>query len=251
MIFEFHDKKGQKLHDEFKEWRIAHFDDGFFLAFKDKRHASLHSSHCRSKSGGDGNWDGFFGTGTEPPSSLTKKRKVCSNYQVELLSWADMEGIVVIPCVHCLDQPPTTIRTKTILYAASQSATNELDSIASAKEVAQAVEGIAREITVTTRSRSDLLRRAALEKAKGVCEACGTDYSRLLGGLGKRVLQVHHRQQLSFAEEPKVNGIEDVAVVCANCHLIIHTDILNAMPVEELRRRLRIGEESKIVQLKR
>ncbi|MDP1679394.1 MAG: hypothetical protein Q8L02_04635, partial [Candidatus Nitrotoga sp.] len=136
-------------------------------------------------------------------------------------------------------------------YAASQSATNELDSIASAKEVAQAVEGIAREITVTTRSRSDLLRRAALEKAKGVCEACGTDYSRLLGGLGKRVLQVHHRQQLSFAEEPKVNGIEDVAVVCANCHLIIHTDILNAMPVEELRRRLRIGEESKIVQLKR
>lgn len=113
----------------------------------------------------------------------------------------------------------------------------------SANEVAQAVEGIAREITVITRSRSDTLRRAALEKAKGVCEACGTDYSAILGGLGKRVLQVHHRQQLSLADEPKVNGIEDVAVVCANCHLIIHADMSNAMPVDELKRRLLVGDE--------
>lgn len=154
-----------------------------------------------------------------------------------------MEGIVVTPCVHCFDHPPTTIRTKTILYAANQSATNEFNGVASAKEVAQAVEGIAREITVATRSRSDTLRRAALDKAKGVCEACGTDFSDLLGGLGKRVLQVHHRQQLSLTDEPKVNGIEDVAVVCANCHLIIHADMSTAMPVEELRRRLLIGDE--------
>lgn len=243
MIFDFHDKKGKILHDEFKVWRTAHFFDGFFLAFKDKRHASLHSSECRDRSAGDMNWDGFFDASTEPQSSLTKKRKVCSNDQVELLSWADMEGIAVTPCVHCLDQALTNIRTKAISYAVSQSATNESGSMPSAKEVAQAVEGIAREITVTTRSRSDTLRRAALENAKGVCEACGTDYSGLLGGLGKRVLQVHHRQQLSLSDEPKVNGIEDVAVVCANCHLIIHADMSNAMPVEELRRRLLIGDE--------
>ncbi len=230
MIVEFQDKKGQTLRDEFREWRLTHYDEGFFLAFKDSRRVRLHASHCRARS--DGNWDGLFGTGSEPPASLTKKRKVCSTDQVELLSWADAQGIEVAFCTQCLEQPPAIDRTETILYAP-----------VSAKEVARAVEGIAREITVTARTRSDALRRAALKNAKGVCEACGTDYSKLLGGLGERVLQVHHRQQLALADEPKVNGIEDVAVVCANCHLMIHADMSNALPVEELRRRLLILNE--------
>lgn len=243
MIVEFHDKKDQVLHHEFKEWGLAHFYDGLFLAFKDRRSASLHTSYCRGRSGGGSNWDGFFGIGSEPPVSLTKNRKVCSTDQIELLSWADVQGIEVFPCARCLDQPPITIRTRTISYAPSKNVTNESGKVVSAKEVARAVEGIAREIKVTARSRSDALRRAALKSAEGVCEACGTDYSKLLGGLGERVLQVHHRQQLSLADESTVIGIEDVAVVCANCHLMIHADISNAIPVEELRRRLLIRNE--------
>lgn len=106
MIVEFHDKKSQVLNDEFIEWRHSHFEDGFFLAFKDNHHASLHSSNCRHKSGGDIYWDGLFGKGTEYPSSLTKKRKVCSTNQGELLSLADREGVAVTTCAHCLNQTP-------------------------------------------------------------------------------------------------------------------------------------------------
>ncbi|MDP1610891.1 MAG: hypothetical protein Q8M11_07510 [Sulfuritalea sp.] len=106
------------------------------------------------------------------------------------------------------------------------------------KRINQAIEGIARETTITIRSRSEPLRRAALERANGICEACGTDYSRLAGGLGKRVLQVHHRRQLALADEPATNGLDDLAVVCANCHLMIHADVSNAMSVEELSQRL-------------
>lgn len=102
-----------------------------------------------------------------------------------------------------------------------------------------AVEGILRETMVITKSRNGTLRRAALEKAHGGCAACGVDYSLILDGLGQRVLQVHHRQQLALADAPQVNGIEDLAVVCANCHQMIHADMANAMPVEELRERLR------------
>lgn len=232
MIAEFHDKKGQNHHDKFCEWRFAHFDDGFFLALKDSRRAQLHASHCRSRAGGGVNWDNFFGTPIKPPPSLTKKRKACSSDQAELLFWAEAKGIEVVSCTQCLDQPPTATHTDAITSAP-----------ASAKEAARAVEGIAREITVTARTRSNALRRAALKKAKGVCEACGTNYSKLLGGLGERVLQVHHSQQLALADEPKVNGIEDVAVVCANCHLMIHADMSNALPVEELRRRLLASNE--------
>ncbi len=60
----------------------------------------------------------------------------------------------------------------------------------------------------------------------------------MLDGLGQRVLQVHHKHQLALLDEPKVNGIDDLAVVCANCHQLIHADMARAMPVEELRKRL-------------
>lgn len=97
------------------------------------------------------------------------------------------------------------------------------------------VEGIAREAKVVTRSRSRKLRRSAMERSKGVCEACGTDYSKLFGGKGLRVLQVHHREQLALQDLPRLTSPDELAVVCANCHTMIHSDPLRAMPVEALR----------------
>ncbi len=84
------------------------------------------------------------------------------------------------------------------------------------------------------------IRRAALEKAHGVCAVCGTDYSLVLDGLGLHVLQVHHRKQGTQA-----NTIEDLAIVCANCHQMIHSDKTNAMPVEELRKRLQASSRKR------
>jgi hypothetical protein len=97
------------------------------------------------------------------------------------------------------------------------------------------LEGIAREVTGIVRSRSRRLRDLALKRADGRCEACGTDFSALLGGQGRHVLQVHHRQQLALQDMPKVMSPDDLAVVCANCHAMIHMDQLNAMSVEALR----------------
>ena len=97
------------------------------------------------------------------------------------------------------------------------------------------IEGIAREMTVLSRSRSRELRMLALERACGVCEACCVDFSSLLSGLGARALQVHHRHQLALQDEPVFNRVADVAVVCANCHAMIHADPVNALSVEQLR----------------
>lgn len=97
------------------------------------------------------------------------------------------------------------------------------------------IEGIAREVTVIARSRSRRLRDLALKRSRGVCEACGTDFSTLLGGKGLHALQVHHRLQLALQESPKLTSPDDLAVICANCHAIIHADRLSAMRVEALR----------------
>lgn len=102
-------------------------------------------------------------------------------------------------------------------------------------QVGQILEGIARERTVISRSRSQKLRQSALERSKGICEACGIDFSLLFDGKGQRVLQVHHKQQLALQNVPKLTSPDDLAVVCANCHVIIHSDSDHAMPVHILR----------------
>jgi hypothetical protein len=83
--------------------------------------------------------------------------------------------------------------------------------------------------------RSRRLRDLAFRLAKGVCCVCGHDFSKFLGGRGVRVLQVHHRKQLSTRDAPSVTTVEDLAVVCANCHMLLHLNPAEALSVEELR----------------
>ncbi len=101
-----------------------------------------------------------------------------------------------------------------------------------------AMEGTETEIRISRRGRSRLLRDDAIDKSRGVCEVCNRDFSKLFSGAGCRVLQVHHRRQLSALVAPRINKSEDLAVVCANCHSLIHLDPKRAMRVGILRRKL-------------
>lgn len=103
----------------------------------------------------------------------------------------------------------------------------------------RATEGIRREVTQYVRGRSGKLRQAALANANGICEGCGKNFRKLLDGDGVRVLQVHHREQLSVLTAPTVNTVRDLAVVCANCHMLIHSDSKNALKVENLQQMLK------------
>ncbi len=86
----------------------------------------------------------------------------------------------------------------------------------------------------TNRSRSDALRHEKLRRVGGICEACKTDYSHWRGVDGSRVLTVHHRQQISATDEPRESSIDDLAVLCANCHMLVHADPRQALAVEQL-----------------
>lgn len=97
------------------------------------------------------------------------------------------------------------------------------------------IEGARTEATVYRRGRSRKLRDTALMQSNGICEVCDVDFSGILGGLGVRVLQVHHRHQLSAYDEPSLTRLEDLAVVCANCHALIHTNPKVALSVGDLR----------------
>jgi 5-methylcytosine-specific restriction protein A len=79
-------------------------------------------------------------------------------------------------------------------------------------------------------------REAALRKKKllasliendGVlrCEVpgCGFDFKARYGKLGEGYAHVHHKQPLADApSEGTKTSLKDLAVVCANCHAMIH-----------------------------
>src|SRR5690606_6309022 len=55
------------------------------------------------------------------------------------------------------------------------------------------------------------------------CEVCGFDFKQTYGELGDQFIEAHHRQPLS--ELPDEGGeaqIHDLAMVCANCHRMLH-----------------------------
>jgi len=105
-----------------------------------------------------------------------------------------------------------------------------------ARIVNTAREGETVEQKVYVRKRDRRLRDQALESSQGVCEACGVDFSKKLDGKALRVLQIHHKKQLGWSDgKQKLTKATDLAVVCANCHLLIHIDPKKGMSIERLK----------------
>lgn len=94
-----------------------------------------------------------------------------------------------------------------------------------------AVEGKLSRRLVKHRSRERALRvakiRATLESTRDGrlrCEVpgCAFDFEATYGPIGKGYAQVHHLRPLGDSDEAVETTLEDLAVVCANCHAMIH-----------------------------
>lgn len=67
-------------------------------------------------------------------------------------------------------------------------------------------------------------KKAAVLGATGrlSCEACGFDFSATYGPVGDGFCEVHHLSLLSASDESVTTSLADLAVLCSNCHRIIH-----------------------------
>jgi predicted HNH restriction endonuclease len=56
------------------------------------------------------------------------------------------------------------------------------------------------------------------------CEVpgCGFDFEAVYGELGRDYAQVHHLKPLGDRTTPSETKLNDLAIVCANCHAMIH-----------------------------
>lgn len=54
------------------------------------------------------------------------------------------------------------------------------------------------------------------------CEVCGFDFARVYGDLGRAFCEVHHTVPLAEISTEVTTNLEDLAVLCANCHRMVH-----------------------------
>ena len=89
------------------------------------------------------------------------------------------------------------------------------------------LEGNPRLVAHLRRERNSAIIKAkkdATLRATGklCCEACGFDFKKVYGEFGDGFCEVHHLQPLSKADGVVKTELGDLAIVCSNCHRIIH-----------------------------
>lgn len=78
------------------------------------------------------------------------------------------------------------------------------------------------------RERNSQLRNKAVKKFKDEhggkihCELCEFSFEKIYGELGKDFIEVHHKIWLSAREVETETKIEDLMMLCANCHRMEH-----------------------------
>ena len=78
-----------------------------------------------------------------------------------------------------------------------------------------------------TRERSRLLvfrKKSAVLATMGclACEACGFDFNEIYGRRGHGFIECHHTKPVHTLKPRDVTRIGDLALLCANCHRMIH-----------------------------
>ena len=107
----------------------------------------------------------------------------------------------------------------------------------------KAKEGNKKQVTHYVKERSPSLRKAKIKQFLSKhstlsCESCGSDASQYPEECRQRVFEVHHKIPLADIDTETEMTVDDLVVLCANCHNAIHAtqDLLG---VEEFRQSLK------------
>jgi hypothetical protein len=88
--------------------------------------------------------------------------------------------------------------------------------------------------------RNPRLRAAAIAIHGLSCMVCGFNFEEFYGERGAQFIEVHHLNPVSnLRDEIKINPTTDMAVVCSNCHRMIHRKIDDVLSIEEMKEVIR------------
>ena len=104
------------------------------------------------------------------------------------------------------------------------------------QDVNEFIEGAKVRIYVNAYERNIRARKICLEHYGYECSVCGMNFQALYGDLGKEYIQVHHIKPLhTIGKQYRLDPINDLRPVCANCHAMIHRYNQN-LSIDELKK---------------
>lgn len=84
------------------------------------------------------------------------------------------------------------------------------------------------------------IKRAKERYGKVFCEVCGFDFFQMYGEYGLDFIECHHKVPLAERDDlGSITRIEDIALLCANCHRIVHRKRNQMLSVEQLKEIIR------------
>jgi 5-methylcytosine-specific restriction protein A len=94
-----------------------------------------------------------------------------------------------------------------------------------------------------TRERSGKAVAQRKKKAgdRPTCEVCKFDFLARYGELGRGFIECHHIKPVSQLRPGQTTKVSDLAVVCANCHRMLHRE--RWLSIDELRQRLQTNRD--------
>lgn len=105
------------------------------------------------------------------------------------------------------------------------------------EEQAAYEEGERYKIEIMVSARNQKVTDAAKAKSKYNCQACGFNFEKVYGEIGKGFAEAHHKMSISAGA--RKTTIDDIDVLCANCHRMVHRET-PPIPIERLRKTLKI-----------
>ena len=77
------------------------------------------------------------------------------------------------------------------------------------------------------RERNPKVIREAKQRFKAkhgrlFCQSCGFDFKEIYGEVGTDYIEGHHTKAVSELSEDSLTMIEDIALLCSNCHRMVH-----------------------------
>lgn len=232
-VIEFHDRTDIAAHDLFQKWRRENWDNGYFINYKSNSRLILHRVLCQHP--GDGEW-----SSADTGNSLTRFRKACSTNVRDLRQWAEQTSNVNLE--FCKDCKPETGEAEIDLV---ESYSDELSEPLPDVEqgLISVVEGRKKFVAHLRRERKPKIvnakkKKVLKETGRLKCEVCSFDFREKYGKLGEEFSEVHHKIPLLTVEAEVETTLDDLAILCSNCHRMIHkTEPMES--ITQFRERLR------------
>ena len=102
----------------------------------------------------------------------------------------------------------------------------------------EALEGQINRRELVFRRRNSSLIQAKKANSDYRCEVCDFSFEEAYGPIGHEYIVAHHVEPLSNRSKPSMTSLGDIALLCANCHAMVHTSN-PPLSLDQLRRSLR------------